>query len=137
MGQENSDLYLHFLKEAWCGDHECNYCQYGCLLDSAQGIIQALAEVEAKGIKVFVNNEMVGYTIVTQERDQLIFHFKESLHKFRGLSEYMHRQCYQLFGAQVKTINYTEDLNFPGLRKYKQNLAKFKLQHKYELSVEC
>jgi hypothetical protein len=136
MDHENSDLYLHFLTQAWCSDHECDYCQYGCLLDSAQSIIQAFEEVDAKGITVFVNNEMIGYTIVTQERDELIFHFKESIHKFRGLSEYMHRQCYQLFGEQVKIINYTEDLNLLGLRKYKQNLANFKLQHKYELSRE-
>lgn len=135
INHEDSDLYLNFLKANWCSQHECNYCQYGCLLDSARSILQAFEILEAKGITIYVNNEMVGYTIVTQERDQLIFHFKESIHKFRGLNEYMHRQCCQLFGEQFKKINYTEDLNFPGLRKYKQNLAEFKLQHKYELST--
>ena len=136
MASENINLYIEFLSNLWCSSHECNYCQYGCLLDSAKSIIEVLQEVGAKGIAVYVNKKIVGYTIVTKEKDQLIFHFKNYMHTYRGLSDYMHRQCYELFGSHVKLINYTEDINLQGLRKYKQNLANYKLYHKYELRKE-
>lgn len=133
MGNDNIIFHVEFLSKAWCSSHECIYCQYGCLLDSSKSILEVFQEVGAKGITVYVNNEIVGFTIVTKEKDQLIFQFKESRHKYRGLSNYMHRQCYELFGAHVKLINYTEDMNFDGLRKYKRSLASYELHHKYEL----
>jgi hypothetical protein len=102
---------------------------------SAIGIITNLKEAGAKGIVVYVGEEIYGYTIVSMERDQLIFHFKKGIHKVRGLSEYMHRSCYELFGESAKIINYTEDMNLEGLRVYKQRLAQYELQPKYELYI--
>lgn len=133
MSNENINTYIEFLTKIWCSSHDCDYCQYGCLLDSAKSIINVVNEVGAKGITVYVDNEIVGYTIVTMEKDQLIFHFKKNIHKYRGLSDYMHKQCYELYGSPAKIINYTEDINLEGLRKYKQKLAKYELHHKYEL----
>lgn len=133
MANENTDLYIEFLSKVWCSSHKCDYCKYGCLLDSTKAIIDALHAIDAKGITVYVNKEIVGFAIVTKEKDQLTFHFRNNINKYRGLNNYMHRQCYELFSAHAKTINYTEDMNFKGLRKYKQNLAKYQLYHKYEL----
>jgi len=133
MRNENIDTHIDFLSKIWCDSHTCDYCQYGCLLDSAKNIIKVLDEVGAKGITVYVDNKIVGYTIVTMEKDQLIFHFKKNIHEYRGLSDYMHKQCYELYGAPAKIINYTEDINLEGLRKYKQRLSKYELHHKYEL----
>ena len=126
--------YKDFITETWCNNHNCDYCQYGCSMDADINLIEVLTEAEAKGITVYVDQKMIGYCIVTLERDQLFFHFKKSVHRVRGIGEYMHRQCYELFGAGANIVNYTEDLNIEGLRKYKQKLAKYELSHKYELN---
>lgn len=135
MGKEDVNQYLDFLARIWCTAHDCNYCQYGCLKDSATGIISNLEEAGARGIVVYVGDEIYGYTIVSLDRDQLIFHFKKGIHRVRGLSEYMHRSCCELFGEKAKYINYTEDMNLEGLRVYKQRLAQYELYPKYELCV--
>jgi hypothetical protein len=134
MKQEDVDTYMDFLKKVWCNVHECDFCKYGCLLDSAKSLIGITQEVGAKGITVYVKDEIVGYAIVTMERDELVFHFKKGIHGIRGLSEFLHRSCYELYGADARTINYTEDMNIEGLRIYKQKLAlQYSLKHKYEL----
>jgi hypothetical protein len=135
MHNEDITSYIEFLKKHWCSTHNCDFCQYGCLLDSAANLIGVTQDAGAEGITVYVDHIIVGYIIVTMERDQLVFHLKKSIHGIRGLSEYMHRNCYELFGRESKTINYTEDMDIEGLRSYKQRLAmKYELSHKYELS---
>lgn len=133
MGNEDDSSYLEFLKEEWCSSHECSYCTYGCLLESLRNILGIMEQAQAKGITVYVDDKMAGYTIVTMEGNQLMYQFKKGIHSYRGINVYMHRSCYELFGRQAQLINYTEDMNIPGLRLYKQRLAKYELSHKYEL----
>jgi hypothetical protein len=130
---ENPDPYMEFLSADWCTSHDCSYCSYGCLLDSLKITLEAMEEAGGKGIAVYVDQQIAGYTIVTCEGDQLIYQFKKGIHKYRGINVYLHKQCYDLFGTQTKYINYTEDMNIEGLRLYKQRLAKYELYHKYEL----
>lgn len=132
------ESYIEYLKANWCKTHTCNECQYGCALDTAANLIGEIEKTGAKGIAVYVDNKMAGYMIVSMERDQLVFHFKKSIHGMRGLNEYMHCRCFALYGDGAKTINYTEDMNIEGLRRYKQRLAlSYRLNHKYELSQQA
>lgn len=134
MKNENIQQYEDYISEVWCNNHSCDFCQYGCLMDSEKRIISVVNQVGAYGITVYVDKKIVGYTIVSLEWGQLTYHFKKGIHRIRGLSEYMHKNCFELFGKDARIINYTEDINIEGLRKYKQNIAKYTLNHKYELN---
>jgi hypothetical protein len=132
---KDADRCVEFMKEMWCSHHECNYCRYGCLLDSARSIIETIKDLDAKGIAVTANQELLGYAVISIEKDQLIFHFKEHLHSYRGLGVYINRKCFELFGNCATIVNYTEDMGFEGLRLYKQRLSNYELSHKYELRI--
>lgn len=121
------------LEETWCTFHDCSYCSYGCLLDTARNIIGCTKEAGAHGIAVLVDGKMEGYCIVSKEKDQLFFHFKKCFGKFRGLDEFLHSKCIELFAGNAAYVNYTEDMGIEGLRYYKRRLARYTLMHKYEL----
>lgn len=134
---KSSDVesYIEYIRTNWCNKHSCTGCQYGCMLDSASNLIGVIEKSGANGIVVYVEDKIAGYLIAGMERDQLVFHFKKTIHGLRGLNEYLHCRYFTLFGDRAKAINYTEDMNIPGLRSYKQRLAlSYQLQHKYELT---
>jgi hypothetical protein len=134
MESGNEQTYVDFMKRSWCSVHLCSLCQYGCLLHCLQRVISSLDEAGAGGIAVNIENELVGYVIVARERDQLFYHFKNSIHSYRGLSEYLLLNSFRIFGEGTSVINYTEDMNIEYLRAYKRKLCKYELQHKYELN---
>lgn len=134
---KSSDLnaIVEYLKATWCVTHSCDDCQYGCVVDTAANLIGNIENTWAKGIVVYVDKKIAGYIIVSRKHDQLVFHFKKSIHGMRGLNEYLHCRCFALYGDGAKFINYTEDMNIEGLRKYKQRLAQsYTMAHKYELN---
>lgn len=129
-----AQTYVDFMKKSWCSVHNCSLCQYGCLLHCLERLISAFEEAGANGIAAYLGKELVGYVIVARERDQLFYHFKNSIHSYRGLSEYLLVNSFRIFGEGISVINYTEDMNIEYLRAYKRKLCKYELRHKYELN---
>lgn len=123
------------LKESFCDIHDCEECEYGCQKNTLHHALLAQGEHEVKGILIYADKKPVAYCIVSQEKKQLVFHFKKNLRGYRGLNEYIHRECMDRFGKQMESINYTEDMGVEGLRKYKQNLSPYTLQPKLELRI--
>ena len=133
MRSMNSDYYIDLIQKCFCMNHECRICVYGCQQDTIRNVTERMSETGAMGIAVYIEEELVGYAIVSIEKTQLIYHFKENLHGYRGLGIYLNKKCFELFGENVELINYTEDIGIEGLRKYKKQLSKYRLSHKYEL----
>lgn len=125
---------IDFIRSTWCQDHTCTHCNYGCLADSMSGLLEGYTEIGGKGIVVYSEDQIIGYALVSMEKNQLIFHFKMGIHGCRGLNEYMHKECFRLFGEGKKWINYTEDMGILGLQSYKRRLAKYHLSHRYEIA---
>lgn len=133
MDNDASVCYTDLVSKAFCCCHECVSCVYGCQLDTIRNISGAMLQTGAKGIAVYIEDALAGYAVVTLEKSQMIYHFKENLRGYRGIGTYLNRKCFELYGENMKLINYTEDMGLDGLRKYKQKLADYSLSHKYEL----
>lgn len=123
-----------FIAESWCCAHSCEECAYGCQKDTAACIISEIEQSGANGIAVFSKGKMVGYCIVSQENQQLIFLFKKTKHGVRGINEFLHKECIERFVGSADIVNYTEDMNIEGLRAYKQRLCKYELFPRYTLT---
>lgn len=118
-----------FMNNIWCVDKRCSECEFGCLRDSTELIVSAIDKLRADGIMVRVSGKTVGFCIVTRFKNYGIYQFKHAVNGYKGLNEYLLRECYEHFLKGVDIINYTEDCGIEGLRRYKMNLCE-----DYELS---
>ncbi len=129
----HQETCMEFLKRVWCTEHICEECRYGCLLDTISYAVAGIDKLDAHGILVRVENRVVGYCVVTCRKGLGIYHFKKTERGFRGINEYLHKECFTRFLSDARIINYTEDMGSEGLRKYKCRLAPYTLEPKYEL----
>lgn len=124
-----------FLQKVWCSYHSCEECEYGCQKETIDSAMKIADDASVKGILVYVEEKLAAYVLVTCEKDQLVFHFKKNERGYRGLNEYIHRECVERFAGTLKKINYTEDMGSEGLRNYKQNLCAYRLEDKLEIHI--
>lgn len=128
---------VSFIEESWCGENNCSNCELGCLKITAKNIIGEISKYNAKGVIIRCDGAVVAYCIVSVRGKTIMFHFKKTARHYRGINEVLHKECIERFaGDDVQYVNYTEDMNHEGLRKYKQRLAEYTLEHKYELCLK-
>ncbi len=132
---ENKIFCYEFLNKRWCNEHTCKECLYGCLLIATKRYVEIFEELGLMGFIIKVQEEMVGYAVVGIEKDVLAFHFTKTLHTLRGINEYSHIMVNTLYGDHLKAINCAEDMGKEGIRKYKERLAPYFLQHKYTVRL--
>ena len=121
------------IRENWCTEHACEECTYGCAMVTEQNAVTCVHKTEANGIVVRIDGKVVAFCIVTVCCGQGVFQFKKTQRGFRGINEYLHKECYDSFLTGVSIINYTEDMGQEGLRKYKCKLAPYTLAPRYEM----
>ncbi len=136
MIKEHKEEYIAFLIQCWCTEHTCEECFYGCLKYTLSRVCDMLSYKEIKGIVIRIEGKIVAYSIVVCENGQGIYLFKKTMRGYRGINEYLHKECFDRFLQDAKIINYTEDMGLAGLRTYKQKLAPYTLAPKYELKIE-
>ena len=135
MSEEHREDCMKFLEQVWCSSHSCDECSYGCLKGTVKGMFDCLKWKEANGIVVKREGKIIAYCFVTCEKAQGIYLFKKTERGYRGINEYLHRECYERFLQGTEIINYTEDMDLEGLRKYKEKIAPYRLEPKYELQL--
>ena len=133
MRPEHAEECATLIRESWCTGHLCEECTYGCAMVTEKTAVTCVDQTEANGIVVRINGTMVAFCIVTVCCGQGVFQFKKTQRGFRGINEYLHKQCYDRFLSDVSIINYTEDMGQEGLRKYKCKLAPYTLRPRYEM----
>ena len=136
MSEEHREDCIQFLQQVWCAEHSCEECSYGCLKETAKGMFDSLQLKEANGIVVKKDGKIIAYCFVTYGMGQGIYLFKKTERGYRGINEYLHRECYERFLQEADIINYTEDMDLEGLRKYKEKLAPYYLEPRYELQLK-
>lgn len=127
---------IDVVERAYCRYHDCQSCENGCLKKTIQTLLENDQDLNIKGILVTVGETYVGYAVGVVQRETFVFLFKKNCREYRGLNEYLHWKMAELFCTDVKYINYTEDMNLEGLRRYKERLAPFQLRPKYKVEVE-
>lgn len=113
-----------FMKKVWCGEKDCEECQFGCLLDVTGRVLDSFDKLRTRGIKVRVDGELAGFCIATRHNEQGVYQFKHAKNRMKGINEYLLRETYERFFKGVDIINYSEDCGIEGLRKYKMNLCE-------------
>ena len=124
------------LKESFCELHSCEECEYGCLKDTLHYALLLSGSSEMFGFLIYADNNPIAYNIVSEENNQMVFHFKKNIRGFRGMNEFIHKETLERYGKDCTSINYTEDMGVEGLRKYKMNLCNFTYQPKLEIKVK-
>lgn len=124
LSSAHRDEVIAFMDETWCGDRECDTCQFGCMREVISRTVLALDHIHAKGLLVRVDGSMAGFVIVTMRMGQAIYQFKHAVNRMKGINEYLLRESYERYLKGAEIINYTEDCGIEGLRRYKMNLAK-------------
>ncbi len=127
------DACTDFLERSWCAVHQCEECQYGCLKKTAASVITNINDLDADGIVIFTEGRVIAYSIVSCHNGLGFFEFKKTERGFRGINEYIHKECFERFLQEARVINYSEDMGLEGLRKYKTKLAPYTLAPRYEL----
>ncbi len=122
--KDHREEIFEFMEQIWCGNRDCKECDFGCLLDGTDRVLSVYDRIRADGILVRVDGKMVGFCIVTKRMGQGVYQFKHALKQYKGINEYLLRECYERFLKDVDFINYTEDCGIESLRRYKMNLAE-------------
>ena len=132
---ESEGECLSLLEETWCEVHTCDECDCGCQKQTISNVLSSLDQTGAKGILVSVKGQPVGYSIVEARRGVGIFHFMKIRKGYRGINEYIHRECCERYFRDCDMINYTEDMGEEGLRLHKSRLAPYTLAPNCELRM--
>jgi hypothetical protein len=130
-GKECKEL----LEKIWCPYHNCEECIYGCQKETIQAAMETVDDDNVKGILIYVEERLAAYVLLSCEKEQLVFHFKKNERGYRGLNEFIHKECVERFAGKLKNINYTEDMGIEGLRTYKEKLCAYKLEDKLEIHI--
>ena len=124
------------VERSFCQYHDCRECVDGCLKDTIGLLLENYDDSVVKGVMVQIGELSVGYAVGVLQGDTFVFLFKKNCREYRGLSEYLHWKIAELVRGRAQVINYTEDMNLEGLRKYKEKLAPYQLRPKYKVEVE-
>lgn len=135
LSEDLKEVCKKLLKESFCSCHLCEECEYGCLEDTLESVLEVVENLEIHGFLILAEDTPIAYNIVSKEKDQLVFHFKKNQRGFRGMNEFIHTETLERYGDGCSTINYTEDMGVEGLRSYKSNLCNFTHQSKLEIRV--
>ena len=132
----DADECVALCEKVWCTSHDCKECYEGCCLKNViKKAVSNIDQINAWGILVRSENEPIAYCVVSKYKGMGVYHFKKTARGFRGINEYLHRECFYRFLDGVEIINYTEDLGSEGLRKYKSRLAPHTLSKRYRLTM--
>ncbi len=120
----HKDEIRAFMDDYWCGTRKCEDCQYGCLADVTDSVVEAFDRLHVNGILVRVDGKAAGFCIVTNRSGQAIYQFKNAINRIKGINEYLLKECYDRYLKGADIINYTEDCGIESLRNYKMKLCR-------------
>lgn len=132
----NKEGCVDITKNYFCSVHKCEECSYGCELSVVQSIIKNYDQMGLSGIIIFGNGVPLGFCMAEVYHKTLVAHFKKSERGLRGINEFIHMEMLKLFREEeIEWVNYTDDMNIPGLRQYKRKLAPYILQPRYVIQL--
>lgn len=122
-------------EESFCKVHSCHDCKYGCEKELIKILLNHYENIGAEGIVVKVENRAAGFGIAGKQGKTMAYLFKKNVRSLRGINEYLHYVMLEQFGRESSLVNYTEDMDIPGLRNFKMRLSPFHLNLRYEITV--
>nr|WP_246517104.1 phosphatidylglycerol lysyltransferase domain-containing protein [Clostridium aciditolerans] len=98
-------------------------------------IVQNINLFNLKGIAVYVDNQVVAFSLGEKLNDKLaVIHIEKGDMNYRGVYSFINKTFIDMCFSDVKIINREQDLGIEGLRKAKLSYYPFKLEKKFILS---
>lgn len=105
-------------------------------LDGIKDACRNMDKLNLKGIALYVNDEIIGFTIGETMSEKLaIIHIEKADPEIRGSYNFINRTFIENYFKDVDIINREEDLGIQGLRKAKLSYDPIDLEEKYEVIV--
>lgn len=131
--KENVFEALNFMDYINCEKKSCCECDYGCEKDALFLVAENFDVLNCCGIFVMIDGKIAAYVIGERLSERMFaYHFLKQDKRYKGLSVFLQVEFGKRYYNGALYINYSEDLAYLGLRKYKMKLRPFKLAHKYE-----
>lgn len=125
------------IRDAYCQYHACRDCSNGCLKKTIETMLQHEGKLNAEGIMICAKERLAGYIVWVPWKDTEMVLFKKNLRDLRGLDELLHKEMLKRFPEDIRFINYTEDMNLPGLRKYKEKWGPHRKNRRYRIRIRA
>jgi len=133
----DKDVVRAVTQKFFCTERNCLSCFCGCELEVVSRIMESWDELDMKGVIIESAGEALAFGIVCFQKDTAFFISKKVRRQTRGLDAYLTTVMMDsLFDAEHRYINYSDDMGNDGLRKYKSNLAKHVLMHRYVVRLQ-
>lgn len=98
-------------------------------------IVQNINLFSLKGIAVYVDNQVVAFSLGEKLNDKLaVIHIEKGDMNYKGVYSFINKTFIDMCFSDVKIINREQDLGIEGLRKAKLSYYPFKLEKKFILS---
>ncbi len=98
-------------------------------------IVQNINLFNLKGIAVYVDNQVVAFSLGEKLNDKLaVIHIEKGDMNYKGVYSFINKTFIDMCFNDVKIINREQDLGIEGLRKAKLSYYPFKLEKKFILS---
>lgn len=98
-------------------------------------IVQNINLFNLKGIAVYVDNQVVAFSLGEKLNDKLaVIHIEKGDMNYKGVYSFINKTFIDMCFSDIKIINREQDLGIEGLRKAKLSYYPFKLEKKFILS---
>lgn len=90
-----------------------------------------------KGMAVYIDDEVVGFTLGEKLNDKLaVIHVEKGDINYKGIYSFINRTFIDKYFSDVEIINREQDLGIEGLRKAKLSYSPLKLEKKFIISCK-
>lgn len=98
-------------------------------------IVKNIEQFNLKGIAVYVDDEVVAFSLGEKLNDKLaVIHIEKADMDYKGIYSFINRTFIDKCFSDVKIINREQDLGIEGLRKAKLSYNPIKLEKKFIIS---
>ena len=106
-------------------------------LESISEILPNFRTLGFKGMAVYVDNKIAGFTVGEKVNSNMaIIHIEKGDFKYNGIYAFINKAFTERYLSDVKLINRQEDLGIKGLRKAKKSYNPVKLEKKFIVNVD-
>ncbi|MHC6180863.1 DUF2156 domain-containing protein [Clostridium sp. JNZ X4-2] len=121
--------------EKWCSENNNNDKMIYYETVAVKDIVQNIDKFNLKGIAVYVNHEVVAFSLGEKLNDKLaVIHVEKGDVNYKGVYSFINKVFIDKCFSDVKIINREQDLGIEGLRKAKLSYNPFKLEKKFIIS---
>ena len=124
------------LAHRWFDIQRLKYREIFFELEGIQNIFRHLDALPVRGIAVYVDDQIAGFTLGEKANNQMgIIHVEKGDVRYKGIYPFINKTFAETHMHDIPYINREEDLGISGLRKAKLAYDPLKLEKKYIVNI--